>query len=103
MLRIPHCLDNRLIDGGQVVSLTRRPCFTPINVFGSINNSALLNSSLSHDCVPIVTSGLYISIKFKKSKDLLRILRLCALEVRVPAYRSRGPGLIPGDIRFSEK
>jgi hypothetical protein len=27
--RIPHFLDNRLIDGGEVVSLTRRPPFTP--------------------------------------------------------------------------
>jgi hypothetical protein len=25
MLRIPHCLDNRLTDGGKVVSLTHRP------------------------------------------------------------------------------
>jgi hypothetical protein len=29
--------------------------------------------------------------------------RLCGLVVRVPGYRSRGPGLIPGAIRFSEK
>jgi hypothetical protein len=29
MLRIPHCLDNRLIDGGKVVSPTHRPHFTP--------------------------------------------------------------------------
>jgi hypothetical protein len=29
--------------------------------------------------------------------------RLCGLVVRVPGYRSRGPGLIPIDIRFSEK
>jgi hypothetical protein len=28
MLRIAHCLDNRLVDGGEVVSLTQRPCFT---------------------------------------------------------------------------
>jgi hypothetical protein len=28
---------------------------------------------------------------------------LCGLVVRVPGYRSRGPGLIPGTIRFSEK
>jgi hypothetical protein len=28
MLRIPHCLDNRLIDGGKVVSPTHRPHFT---------------------------------------------------------------------------
>jgi hypothetical protein len=28
-LRVPHYLDNRLADGGKVVSLTRRPPFTP--------------------------------------------------------------------------
>jgi hypothetical protein len=29
MLRVAHCLDNRLIDGGKVVSPTHRPHFTP--------------------------------------------------------------------------
>jgi hypothetical protein len=29
--------------------------------------------------------------------------RLCGLVVRVPGYRSRGPGSIPGAIRFCEK
>jgi hypothetical protein len=29
MLRIPHCLDNRLTDGSKVVSPTHRPYFTP--------------------------------------------------------------------------
>jgi hypothetical protein len=29
MLRIPHCLDNRLTDGGMVVSPTNQPHFTP--------------------------------------------------------------------------
>jgi hypothetical protein len=28
MLRIPHCLDNRLTDGGKVVSPMHRPCST---------------------------------------------------------------------------
>jgi hypothetical protein len=28
---------------------------------------------------------------------------LCGLVVRVPGYGSRGPGLIPGATRFSEK
>jgi hypothetical protein len=28
MLRIPHCLGNRLIDGDEVVILTHRPRFT---------------------------------------------------------------------------
>jgi hypothetical protein len=25
---IPHCLDNQITDGGEVVSLTHRPCYT---------------------------------------------------------------------------
>jgi hypothetical protein len=29
MLRIPHCLDNRLTDGGKVVNLTQGPRPTP--------------------------------------------------------------------------
>jgi hypothetical protein len=29
MLRIPHCLDNRFTDVGEVVSLMHRPHFTP--------------------------------------------------------------------------
>jgi hypothetical protein len=33
-----------------------------------------------------------------KSKD-----SLCGLVVRVPGYRSRCPGSIPGGTRFSEK
>jgi hypothetical protein len=32
MLRFPYFLDNRLIDGGKVVSLTRLPPFTPKNI-----------------------------------------------------------------------
>jgi hypothetical protein len=31
------------------------------------------------------------------------INRLCGLVVRVPGYKSRGPGPIPGATRFSEK
>jgi hypothetical protein len=33
-----------------------------------------------------------------KGKD-----RLCGIVLRVPGYRSRGPGSIPGATRFSEK
>jgi S-methylmethionine-dependent homocysteine/selenocysteine methylase len=33
MLRIPHCLDSELTDGGKVVSLTRRLRSTPQTLF----------------------------------------------------------------------
>jgi hypothetical protein len=36
-------------------------------------------------------------------KYTFRITILCGLVFRVPGYRSRGPGSIPGAIRFSEK
>jgi hypothetical protein len=32
MSRLPHCLDNRLTDGGKIASLTRRPRFIPRNL-----------------------------------------------------------------------
>jgi hypothetical protein len=52
MLRISHCLDSRLTDGGEVVSLTRRPphyspqtlflCFCTHFFRGWVNSRALL-------------------------------------------------------------
>jgi hypothetical protein len=33
MLMISHCLDSRLTDGSEVVSLTHRPPFTPDELF----------------------------------------------------------------------
>jgi hypothetical protein len=33
--RLPRFLDNRLTDGGEIVSLTRRPPVTPRNIPGS--------------------------------------------------------------------
>jgi hypothetical protein len=29
MFRLPHCLDSRLMYGGEVISLTRQPLSTP--------------------------------------------------------------------------
>jgi hypothetical protein len=34
-LRVPHYLDNRLKDGGKVISVTRRPPFTPRKIPGT--------------------------------------------------------------------
>jgi hypothetical protein len=45
-------------------------------------------------------------IKFMKAVIYLTFViddRLCALVVRVPGYRSRGPGSIPNATKFSEK
>jgi hypothetical protein len=41
MLRIPHCLDIRLTDGGDVVSLTRQPRSTPQKHFISLSDTCL--------------------------------------------------------------
>jgi hypothetical protein len=35
MLRIPHCLDSRLTDGGKAVSPTHRPLSTPQKISSS--------------------------------------------------------------------
>jgi hypothetical protein len=40
---------------------------------------------------------LNLSVTYKKEE------RLCGLVIRVPCYRSRGPGSIPGASRFSNK
>jgi hypothetical protein len=48
MLRIPHCLDNRLTDGGKVVSPLHRPRSTPqkhyLYAFGTHFSSRLSKS-----------------------------------------------------------
>jgi hypothetical protein len=44
MSKIPNCLESRLTVGGEVVSLTHRPHFTPRNIFW---HSFLLEAQLS--------------------------------------------------------
>jgi hypothetical protein len=39
MLRIPHCLDNRLIVGGKAVSSTHRPHFTLHKHFFNVSST----------------------------------------------------------------
>jgi hypothetical protein len=35
--------------------------------------------------------------------ELYKVDHLCGIVVRVPGYRSRGPGSIPGATRFSSR
>jgi hypothetical protein len=39
MLRIPHCLDSRLTDGGKAVSPTHRPCSIPQKQYFSVSGT----------------------------------------------------------------
>jgi hypothetical protein len=54
MLRIPHCLDNRLTDGGKVVSPRHPPHFTP----------------QKHDYFYV--SGIHFSYRLSKPQGLVR-------------------------------
>jgi hypothetical protein len=48
--------------------------------------------------------GIIQSCKVYLNKELLyKLTDLCGLVVRVPGYRSKGPGSIPSATRFSEK
>jgi hypothetical protein len=44
MLRIPHCIDNRLTDGGKAVSPTHRPRSSPQKLFVCLQYSFLLEA-----------------------------------------------------------
>jgi hypothetical protein len=73
MSRIPHCLDNPPADGGEIISLTRPPRFTPQKyflVFISIRGSIIprttgrqegfdkLKNSMTCSGIEPMTSGL---------------------------------------------
>jgi hypothetical protein len=60
--RLPHFLDNRLTDGGEVVSLTRRPPFTHRMIF------------VTHFCYRLSLPQGHSAagrIRFKKSSNLV--------------------------------
>jgi hypothetical protein len=63
MLRILHCLDSRLIDGGKVVSLTHQPHFTP-HAYDSLRREVLYN----------------ILIQFGVPMKLVRLIKMCLNE-----------------------
>jgi hypothetical protein len=71
MLRIPHLLDNRLTDGGKVVSLTHQP--------PSTSQKLLFVRGLSKPLGLVRLEGIGISIKFNYLSGLeSTIFRLVA-------------------------
>jgi hypothetical protein len=59
----------------------------------------LTENRCHHSIISFSVSTCYFFLNFV----LLSMDRLCGLVVRVPGYRSRGPGFIPGATTFSEK
>jgi hypothetical protein len=66
MLRFTHFLDNRLIDGGEVVSLTRRPPFTPKNISRILVLISVIGSVYPRAILRLEGLG-----QLKKSNDLI--------------------------------
>jgi hypothetical protein len=57
MLEIPHCLEHRLTDGGEVISLTRRPWCTQQNFFSLSGIHSYLRLSKPHVVVRLEKLG----------------------------------------------
>jgi hypothetical protein len=65
MLRIPHCLENRLTDGGKDVSPTHRPKFTPLKHYFTVSGTHFC-WRLSDPQGPVRPGGLGKLRKLKK-------------------------------------
>jgi hypothetical protein len=75
MLRIPHCLDNRLIDGGKVVSPTHQRALLP-------RNNIFFNVSGTHFCYRLSNpQGLVRPEELDKFTILLQQVCLIILHV----------------------
>jgi hypothetical protein len=77
MLRIPHYLDNRLTDGGKVVSPTHPPHFTP---------------QKNHY---FYVSGTHFCYRLSKPKGLVRPEGLGKLKKKITSS-----GIEPADFQF---
>jgi hypothetical protein len=69
---------------------------------------ALWNITIAANVCKHKTYVDFLFLKARQGKYIyiyiyIYIYRVCGLVVRVPGYRSRGPGSIPGATRFSEK
>jgi hypothetical protein len=70
MSRIPHFVDSRLTDGGEVVSLTRRPPFTPRKIPRTHFCSSLSRNIFKSDTT--LPPGVFVSSPGSSFTRLLR-------------------------------
>jgi hypothetical protein len=83
MLRIPHCPDNRLIDGGNVASPMHRPHFTPQKHY--------------------FYSGTYFCQRLSKPQDLVRPEGLGKFKISVYSSDSGyGPLFVSQELCFTK-
>jgi hypothetical protein len=84
MLRIPHFLDNRLRDGGEVISLTRRQHFTPQKDYMVLTlrdrkiryiEENSLASKLAWDNLMLTTASKIGNLSFTGSQTAYKVLR----------------------------
>jgi hypothetical protein len=77
MLRISHCLDNRLTDGGKVVSPTRRPLlYSPETLFLCLWYSFLLEKSSPPETATFFNKPFCPQLKGKQAYLFPRV-RIC--------------------------
>jgi hypothetical protein len=88
MLRLPHSLDNRLIDGGEVVNLMRRHTFTPMKV----PDTHMLEAELT----PAIRTKLATC---SSTKNIHKMPRFAVLSLR--RFDSRVPDIYEYDQRMS--
>jgi hypothetical protein len=83
MLRIPHCLDNRLTDGGKIVTLRTCCALLPRNLhFSRSGNHFCLRLSKTQGLVRPEELGKlknFIHLIWSRTRDLLACIRLITI------------------------
>jgi hypothetical protein len=98
--RLPHFLDNRLTDGGEIVRLTRRPPFTPQKDFWhsflleaeSIPRVIMRVEGLGQLKNPITSSGIVHVTYRLVAQCLTQLATACLLYQITPSICSRNEG-----------
>jgi hypothetical protein len=87
-VRIPQAGERQFSDHGSLL-------------LGKFTTPTPRSDKRSVSIFKINVTDVYAHLCFRRDIGLMD--HLCGLVVRVPGYRSRSPGSIPGATRFSEK